>query len=168
MAPGALAFAWLGYAGREAIAGNDTAIRYGLMGLALLAAIAFLPRLVRGLKREVKPVWIEIGELAARLDSGAGVAVVDVRGPEEFTGSLGHIREALNLPMGELPARVHDLVPLAGRPIVLVCHTDKRSSRAAALFSRAGFGDVRVLRGCMVRWSQAGLPVDGRSSPPRA
>ena len=30
MAPGTLAYTWLGYAGREAIAGNDAAIRYGL------------------------------------------------------------------------------------------------------------------------------------------
>jgi uncharacterized membrane protein YdjX (TVP38/TMEM64 family) len=47
MAPGALAYAWLGHAGREAMGGDGTAIRYGLIGLALLAAVAFLPRLVR-------------------------------------------------------------------------------------------------------------------------
>jgi uncharacterized membrane protein YdjX (TVP38/TMEM64 family) len=47
MAPGTLAYAWLGYAGREAIAGNESAIRYGLIALALLAAVAFLPRLIR-------------------------------------------------------------------------------------------------------------------------
>ena len=41
MVPGTLAYTWLGYAGREAAAGNAAAIRYGLIGLALLAAIAF-------------------------------------------------------------------------------------------------------------------------------
>ncbi len=46
MAPGTLAFTWLGHAGREAAAGNADAIRYGLLALALLAAIAVLPRLV--------------------------------------------------------------------------------------------------------------------------
>jgi hypothetical protein len=46
----ALAYTWLGYAGREAAAENPAAIRYGLIGLALLAAIAFLPRLVRRLR----------------------------------------------------------------------------------------------------------------------
>ena len=50
MAPGTLAYTWLGYAGREAAAENPAAIRYGLIGLALLAAIAFLPRLVRRLR----------------------------------------------------------------------------------------------------------------------
>ena len=43
MAPGTLAYTWLGHAGREAAAGNAAAIRYGLLALALLAAIAFLP-----------------------------------------------------------------------------------------------------------------------------
>ena len=42
MAPGTLAYAWLGYAGREALADNATAIHYGLIALALLAAIALL------------------------------------------------------------------------------------------------------------------------------
>lgn len=52
MVPGTLAFAWLGYAGREAAAGNETAMRYALLALGLLAAIAFLPRLVRRLRGE--------------------------------------------------------------------------------------------------------------------
>lgn len=51
MAPGAVAYTWLGHAGREALAGDASAIRYGLLALGLLAAIAFLPRLVRRLRR---------------------------------------------------------------------------------------------------------------------
>jgi len=160
MAPGTLAYTWLGYAGREAIAGNDAAIRYGLIGFALLAAIAFLPRLVSRLRDAEKPDWIEAGELAARLDGAGGVAVVDVRGPDEFTGALGHIGGALNLPMSELPRRAQDLAPFANKPVVLVCHTDRRSAQAAVLLHEAGFRDVRVLRGGMVRWNEAGLPVE--------
>jgi uncharacterized membrane protein YdjX (TVP38/TMEM64 family) len=45
MAPGAIAYSWLGHAGREALAGDTSAIRYGLLALGLLAAIIFLPRL---------------------------------------------------------------------------------------------------------------------------
>ena len=47
MFPGALAYAWLGHAGREALAGGDGAIRNALLALALLALVAFLPRLAR-------------------------------------------------------------------------------------------------------------------------
>ena len=38
------------------------------------------------------------------------------------------------------------------RPLILVCHTDKRSAKAAALLSAAGFGRVEVLGGGMVQW----------------
>jgi uncharacterized membrane protein YdjX (TVP38/TMEM64 family) len=47
MLPGALAFSWLGHAGRQALAGETAAIRYGLLGLGVLAAVAFLPGLLR-------------------------------------------------------------------------------------------------------------------------
>lgn len=50
MAPGAVAYTWIGYAGREALAGDASAIRYGVMALGLLAAIAFLPRLLKRLR----------------------------------------------------------------------------------------------------------------------
>jgi len=43
MVPGTLAHSWLGHAGREAAEGSTDAIRYGLLGLAVLAAIAFAP-----------------------------------------------------------------------------------------------------------------------------
>ena len=67
MLPGTFVYTWLGYAGREALVQNDAALRYGLIGLALLAAVAFLPRLVRRLRADEKSRWIDADELAARL-----------------------------------------------------------------------------------------------------
>jgi uncharacterized membrane protein YdjX (TVP38/TMEM64 family) len=55
MLPGALAYTWLGYAGREAAAGGEGLIQKGLIALALLAALAFLPRLVARLRRPSSP-----------------------------------------------------------------------------------------------------------------
>lgn len=164
MAPGTLAYTWLGYAGREAIAGNTAAVRYGLIGLALLAVVAFLPRLVRRLRGEATPRWIEVDELAAHFNEAKDISVIDVRGPDEFAGPLGHIPQARNLPLGELPGRLSELASLAERPVVLVCHTDRRSASAAPLLDEGGLRDVRVLRGGMVRWHEAGLPVVCRAS----
>lgn len=50
MAPGTAAFTYLGYVGREAAAGGEGLLRKGLLALGLLAAVAFLPRLVRRLR----------------------------------------------------------------------------------------------------------------------
>lgn len=51
MFPGALAYTYIGYAGREAVAGGEGLIQKGLLGLGLLALALFLPRLVRTLRR---------------------------------------------------------------------------------------------------------------------
>ena len=51
MLPGAIAYTYLGYAGREAVAGGEGMIQKGLLALALLAVVAFLPRLIANLRR---------------------------------------------------------------------------------------------------------------------
>lgn len=51
MLPGAFAYTYLGYAGREAAAGGEGLIQKGLIALALLAAVAFLPRIIRRIKK---------------------------------------------------------------------------------------------------------------------
>lgn len=164
MAPGTLAYTWLGYAGREVAAGSANAIRNALIALALLAAIAFLPRLMRRLRGGEAPRWIDEDELASRLEEADGIAVIDVRMPDEFTGPLGHIAGSSNMPIGELPERLSEIKALKDIPVILVCWTDKRSANAAALLQGAGFRDVWVLRGGMERWNRSGRPVDGRAA----
>ena len=102
-----------------------------------------------------EPAWIEPDHLKRRLDAGESLLVVDVRGPEEFAGQLGHIGSAVNLPLPELPARVARLAA-DPRPIVCVCLTDKRSWQAAAALAAAGHRNVAVLRGGMQRWRDQG------------
>jgi len=75
MLPGAIAYTWLGYAGREALAGGEGMIRNISIALALLAAVAFLPRLVRRM-RAAQAVTLDIPALRARLDDGTGVLPV--------------------------------------------------------------------------------------------
>ena len=164
MVPGAVAYTWLGYAGRGALSGDTGAVRYGLLGLGLLAAIALLPRLIGRLRRSF--AWIGVNELKRRLDCGDAVAVIDVRGPDEFTGALGHIATARNIPIAELDGRLAELAGLERAPIVLVCRTDKRSAAAAHTLHAAGFSQVSVLRRGMQQWNEAGLPVMDRTVCP--
>jgi uncharacterized membrane protein YdjX (TVP38/TMEM64 family) len=84
MLPGTIAYTWLGYAGRSAVSGNISGARYGLLGLGVLAMIAFVPRLFRRL-RSKEAAWIEAAELQRRLLAGDSLVIVDVRQPEEFT-----------------------------------------------------------------------------------
>ena len=82
-----------------------------------------------------------------------------MRGADEFTGSLGHIASARNIPVAALSARLSELAGLEREPIVLVCRTDKRSAAAAQTLRNAGFTQISVLRRGMERWNEAGLPV---------
>lgn len=50
MLPGVVLYTWIGYAGREAFAGGENAPRLIIAGIALFAAVAFLPHLVRRLR----------------------------------------------------------------------------------------------------------------------
>jgi rhodanese-related sulfurtransferase len=102
-------------------------------------------------RRAAGPSWIEVEVLRLRLGRGKMPLIVDVRGPDEFAGPLGHIDGACNIPLAALPAHVAELVA-ARSPIVLVCLTDKRSSEAAAVLAAAGIDDVAVLRGGMRAW----------------
>jgi uncharacterized membrane protein YdjX (TVP38/TMEM64 family)/rhodanese-related sulfurtransferase len=158
MVPGAVAYTWLGHAGREALAGETDAVRYGLLALGLLASIALLPRLIKRLRGSF--AWIEATELKRRLGRGEAVTVVDVRGPDEFIGPLGHIATARNIPVAELDSRLAELTGLERASLVLVCQTDKRSAIAARLMREAGFANVAVLRSGMEQWNTEGLPVE--------
>jgi len=158
MLPGAIAYTWLGYAGRSAATGDMSALRYGLLGLGVLAMIAFLPRLFRRL-RVKEPTWIESADLQRRLTAGDRVLLVDVRQPEEFKTPPGHLPGAINVPLAELADRTPDLVDRK-QPIVVVCKTDRRSARAATELLAAGLQDVAVLSGGTDGWHQQGLALE--------
>ncbi len=78
----------------------------------------------------------------------AGARLVDVRSPGEF-GS-GHLPGAVNIPVGELTARVAE-IGAKERPVVVYCRSGARSASAAGLLRRAGFVAVHDL-GSMSRW----------------
>jgi rhodanese-related sulfurtransferase len=107
------------------------------------------------------PSWIEAAALVKRREQDATLLILDVRGPDEFTGPLGHIAGATNLPLNDLSERLPELVR-KDRPVVVVCKTDRRSSIAADQLRKAGVADVSVLRGGTERWRELGLPDSSR------
>ena len=102
---------------------------------------------------EVPPDWLE--------EHLRDVQIVDVREPDEFTGSLGHIPGARLLPLGALVARAEELSK--ERPIVTVCRSGARSAQASVLLHKAGFDRVANLAGGMLRWRAERLGVEGGS-----
>ena len=98
-------------------------------------------------------------EAADRL---AGDAVLlDVR--EQHEWDAGHAPQAQHLAMSELAGRI-DEVP-NDVPVICVCHAGSRSASVAMALHRAGYNAFNV-RGGMVAWHAAGLPVVNHAGSP--
>jgi uncharacterized membrane protein YdjX (TVP38/TMEM64 family)/rhodanese-related sulfurtransferase len=155
MLPGAFAYAWLGQAGRAALAGDAGAVKNGLLALAVAAALMFLPRLIR----QFKAGLLITPEMAKALCDEGRTPVIDVREARDFDGETGHVPGALNIPLGELPARVAELERWRSEGVVLICRTQVRSGQAARLLARQGFANLRVVNGGILAWRHKGFPT---------
>lgn len=65
-----------------------------------------------------------------------GALLLDVRTPAEY--QEGHVPDAFNLPVQELPSRLSEVGPTS-RPIVVYCRSGGRSAQAAQLLTKAGY-----------------------------
>jgi len=100
---------------------------------------------------EVQPHWLE--------EHLREVQIVDVREPDEFNGSLGHIPNAVLLPLGKLNEKIDSIEK--AKPVVVVCRSGARSAQATVLLGKAGFEKVANLSGGMLRWRAQRFPVEG-------
>lgn len=98
---------------------------------------------------EVTIEWVAAHPAAARL--------VDVREPDELVGPLGHIDEVELVPLDRVEQAAAEWDKDA--PVVLVCRSGGRSGKAALQLAGLGFREVASMRGGMMRWNEARLPV---------
>ena len=159
MLPGALAYTYLGYAGREAIAGGEGLIQKSLLALALLGLVAFLPRLIRRLRGGASAGGgtLTSTELRQRMAQGEDIVVLDVRSTRDYHGDLGHVAGSLNIPLDELPQRLAEIEPRRERPLAVICRTNRMSGKAVTLLRDAGFQQALLVNDGMVGWQRQGL-----------
>jgi len=100
---------------------------------------------------EVDPQWLE--------EHRHDVQVLDVREIDEYDGPLGHIPDAVHIPLGSLAERSVEVK--SDLPVVTVCRAGARSAQATVLLKRAGFTEIANLNGGMLRWRDRGYPVVG-------
>ncbi len=84
-----------------------------------------------------------------------GAQLVDVREPYEF--SSGHARGARNIPLGQLGSRLGEVA--TDRTVLLICRSGNRSRAAQDLLRHRQIADTRNVRGGMLAWHRAGLPL---------
>lgn len=94
---------------------------------------------------------------AVRLINREKAVLIDVSEPDEF--AKGHPNGARNVPLGKLEGS-KDLPSNKALPLVVVCPTGSRASRAAGLLRKAGYEKAQSLAGGLDAWREAKLPVE--------
>jgi rhodanese-related sulfurtransferase len=92
----------------------------------------------------------------------AGARLIDVREVNEFTNELGHVPGAELVPLGTIEHAAKDWDKLA--PLVMICRSGSRSGRVTQTLKRMGFKEVVNMKGGMLAYNKAGLPVEGKNA----
>jgi rhodanese-related sulfurtransferase len=94
---------------------------------------------------------------AVQLINREKAVLIDVSEPAEY--AAGHAAGAKSIPIGALE-KSGDLPKNKTLPVVLICPTGGRASRAAAALKKLGFEKTHVLAGGLAAWREANLPVE--------
>jgi len=100
---------------------------------------------------EAAPQPISPADLAARIEAGDELVLLDVREAEEV--AICALPGITHIPLGELSVRHSELDPDA--ETVCICHHGIRSASAAGALAHLGFdGPLWNLSGGMDRWAK--------------
>lgn len=94
-------------------------------------------------------------EVQQRLARGERLYLLDVREREEYVEA--HIPDSVLIPLGQLSRKLSSIPKDA--TIIAICRSGNRSGVAADMLRRAGYSDVLNLRGGIIAWARAGLPI---------
>ncbi len=95
--------------------------------------------------------------VAAKLQAGENVFVLDVREPDEF--KAGHIEGAVNVPIRTLAQNLNKLPGDKATPIAVVCKSGIRAAYATMTVKLVGYTNVKDVVGGMLAWEKDGLPL---------
>jgi rhodanese-related sulfurtransferase len=124
--------------------------------LVLALMISFFVLIFTELRRKTSGL-VAVDPTAAVSLINNDATVIDLRNAESF--SRGHIVNARNVPFDQFDAQLDKIAKFKSKPIVAVCDSGVSSNKAVATLRKSGFESVYGLKGGMIAWSQAGLPV---------
>lgn len=104
---------------------------------------------------------VSLEEARAAWESGRAL-LIDIREPNEH--ATGVAAGATLLPMSQLGRRLAEIPVDPGKPVLLICNTQNRSSRTLKALRERGYGHVRFVNGGMSEWARRGWPM---VAPPR-
>ncbi|MCK4841604.1 MAG: rhodanese-like domain-containing protein [Methylococcales bacterium] len=95
--------------------------------------------------------------LAVAKMNAADTVIVDVREPHDFI--KGHIKSAINLPLGKFPEKLTSLDEHKKHPLIVVCQSGTRSVPACKALTKADFEQVFLMTGGMQSWEDNKFPM---------
>jgi len=108
---------------------------------------------------------ITVDELNDRINSNQSPIIIDVRDRIDFYAAegsyrkYGHIPNAKSIPIMHLSANLKELSSFKEREIVKICPGGGMSLISAEIMVKAGFTDVKSLKGGMDQWDRKGYPT---------
>ena len=99
---------------------------------------------------------VDANELRRLREADPEVRIIDVRTPGEY--ETAHIQGSYNVPLDQLPEHATELATL-DHPVVLVCQSGARATKAMDQLASAGKGNMRLLVGGIGAWQEAGCDV---------
>ena len=99
---------------------------------------------------------VSLDTARAELEAGR-VVLIDIREPEEH--ATGVAAGARLLPMRQLGQRLAEVPTDPGKPVLLICNTQNRSSATLRALRERGYGHVRYVSGGMSEWARRGWPM---------
>jgi rhodanese-related sulfurtransferase len=103
-------------------------------------------------KSDIKFRSIQPTAICEYVSKHPGVVLLDVRTKDEYEGktdNYGTIKNAINIPVQELEARVGELKDLKKKEIIVYCSHSRRSPRASYYLTQHGFKHVTNMEGGM-------------------
>lgn len=94
---------------------------------------------------------------AVKLINHDDALILDVRENNEV--SNGMIMGALHIPLGGLKNRLSELEEHKDKPVIVGCRSGHRSGMACGQLKKAGFETVYNLKGGIMAWQNAGMPL---------
>ena len=84
-------------------------------------------------------------------------SVIDVRSAADF--AAGHIVNAINIPMNGFKNQMAVMNKYKGKPIIVNCKSGATSAAACQILRKEGFTEVYNLKGGIMAWQAASLPL---------
>lgn len=81
------------------------------------------------------------------MDTETGYVILDVREISEY--ATGHIPNAKNIPLSEIPHRAQTELPDKGQKILVYCRSGARSKMAEAVLQKMGYTNIKEFGGIL-------------------